>query len=296
MGAAQMDVLKHTLGWCLRALLLGSIASTAVAGDGRLLGTGGATQIEGAAGGGLVPWAVLAGYGTRDETGGTAFYTRVVTDDYHLDVLGAAYTFYNRLELSIAHQRFDLGTLQRQLDLPWDALEQTIIGAKLRLIGNLVYTRWPQLSIGVQYKRLRDDALPRAVGALEGEGFDYYLAASKLFLDAAAGYQLLLSGTLRWSRANQTGLLGFGGDRNADRSLLLEASAAVLINPEFALGVEYRQKPDNLAFAAEDDWYDAFAAWFPNKHVAVVGAWVGLGSIAGLEDQDGPYLSVQVNW
>ncbi|OYW32390.1 MAG: hypothetical protein B7Z51_03330, partial [Methyloversatilis sp. 12-65-5] len=49
------------------ALLSGS-SSTANglhAGD-RLIATGGVTQIEGAAGGGLNPWAVIAGYGTRE--------------------------------------------------------------------------------------------------------------------------------------------------------------------------------------------------------------------------------------
>lgn len=288
--------MKVRCGTLLWLLLFALATGNALAGDGRLLATGGATQIEGAAGGGLVPWAVLAGYGTRDQNGATAFYTRVDTGDYRLEVLGAAWTFRNRLELSVARQRFDLGTLQRQLELPWDALEQNVLAAKLRVTGNLVYSRWPQISLGMQYKQLVDDALPRAVGAREGEDVDFYVAASKLWLDAAAGYQLLLNATLRYSKANQIGLLGFGGDQNSDRSLLFEGSAAVLFNPEFAIGVEYRQKPDNLGFAEEDDWYDAFAAWFPNKHVAVVGAWAELGPIAGLENQSGPYLSVQVSW
>ena len=140
------------------------------ASGGRLLATGGATQVEGSAGGGLVPWAVLAGYGTRDQHGGTAFATHVDTGDYRLDVQGAAYTFGNRLELSFARQRLDLGTLQDQLALPWATLDQDVFGAKLRLAGDLVYTRMPQVSVGVQYKRLHDDALPLAVGARDGAG------------------------------------------------------------------------------------------------------------------------------
>ena len=275
-------------------LLLAPFA--AQAGDGRLLATGGATQFEGAAGGGLVPWAVLAGYGTRDEHGGTAFATHVDTGDYTLDVQGAAYTFNNRLELSFARQRFDLGTLQDQLSLPWATLDQDVFGAKLRVAGDLVYTPMPQVSVGVQYKRLRDDALPLAVGARDGEGIDPYVAATKLFLSAAGGYPLLLNGTVRYSRANQAGLLGFGGDRRRDRTLLLEASAAVVLRPEVVVGIEYRQKPDNLGFAREDDWHDAFIAWFPNKHVSLVAAYADLGSIAGLDDQRGGYLSLQVSY
>lgn len=284
----------------VRAALLApallALAGAAQAGEGRLLATGGATQAEGAAGGGLVPWAVLAGYGTRDEGGGTAFYTRVDTGDYALDAYGVAYTFRNRLELSLARQRFDLGELQRRLALPWDALEQDVFGAKLRLGGDLVYTRMPQLSLGVQHKRLRDGALPVAVavGARADHGTDVYLAASKLWLDAAGGYPLLLNVTLRSTRANQMGLLGHGGDRRGGRSLVFEGSAAVLFDPGWAVGLEYRQKPDNLGFAGEDDWVDAFVAWFPSKRVSVVAAWADLGSIATLDGQRGAYLSVQL--
>lgn len=89
----------------LAALALAAASTAAQADGGRLLATGGATQVEGAAGGGLVPWAVLAGYGTREQDGGTAFYTRVDTGDYALDAAGVAWTFRNRLELSLARQR-----------------------------------------------------------------------------------------------------------------------------------------------------------------------------------------------
>lgn len=276
---------------CALAALLPALP--ALAGQGRLLATGGATQIEGAAGGGIVPWAVLSGYGTDDQHGGTAFYTRVDTGDYALDAYGASYTFANRVELSFARQSFDLGELQRRLALPWDALEQDIYGMKVRLAGDLVYNTLPQVSVGVQHKRLRDGALPLAVGAREDHGTDAYVSASKLFLDAAGGYPLLLNATLRSTNANQAGLLGFGGDRRADRQWVWEGSAAVLLDPRLAIGVEYRQKPDNLGFAREDDWRDVFIAWFPNKRVAVVGAWADLGSIATLDDQRGAYVSVQ---
>lgn len=279
---------------CAATLLLAS--ASVVAGQGRLLATGGATQIEGAAGGGIVPWAVLSGYGTDEQHGGAAFYTRVDTGDYALDAYGASYTFGNRLELSFARQSFDLGELQRRLSLPWDSLDQDVYGAKLRVTGDLVYGRSPQISVGVQHKRLRDGTLPLAIGARDDSGTDAYVSASKLFLDAAGGYQLLLNATLRSSNANQAGLLGFGGDRRADRTWLWEGSAAVLLDPRFAVGVEYRKKPDNLGFAREDDWHDVFVAWFPNKHLAVVGAWADLGSIATLDDQRGAYVSVQLSF
>ncbi|MEO6104570.1 MAG: DUF3034 family protein [Pseudoxanthomonas sp.] len=280
----------------LAPLLLLALSQSAFASDGRLLATGGATSLEGAAGGGIVPWAVLAGYGTDDQNGGTFFATRVDTGDYAMDAAGAAFTFGNRLELSVARQRFDLGELQRRLSLPWNALGQDVFGAKLRVAGDLVYTRMPQVSVGVQRKRLRDGTLPLALGARDDAGTDVYVSASKLFLDAAGGYQLLVNGTLRSTRANQTGLLGFGGDRKGGRSLVGEASVAVVLDPRWAVGVEYRQKPDNLGFAREDDWRDVFVAWFPNKHVAVVGAWADLGDVATLRNQRGGYLSLQLSY
>ncbi len=178
--------------------------------------------------------------------------------------------------------------------MPWNALGQDVFGAKVRLAGDLVYGNAPQVSLGVQYKRLRNGTLPLAIGARDDHGTDIYLSASRLLLQGAAGYQLLLNGTLRATRANQAGLLGFGGDRRNSYRLVPEVSAAVVLSPSWAVGVEYRDKPNNLGFAREQAWADAFVAWFPNKHVSLTAAWADLGDIATLADQRGPYLSLQV--
>lgn len=276
------------------AMLAALALSPAVAraGDGRLLATGGVTEVEGSAGGGLVPWAVLAGYGTRDEVGATAFRTRLDLPDYRLDAWGAAFTWHNRLELSVARDRFDLGTLGRAIGLPGAALRQDVIGAKLRLAGDLVYGPWPQLAVGVQHKRLLDFTIPRLVGARRDRGTDVYLAASQVLLGTAGGYNLLWNVTLRSTAANQFGLLGFGGDRGG-RRLVGEGSLAVLLDPHVAVGAEYRQKPDHLSFARESRAADLFVAWFPDKHVSLTAAYVALGPVAGLRDQRGWYLSLQ---
>lgn len=86
------------------------------------------------------------------------------------------------------------------------------------------------------------------------------------------------------------GLLGFGGPKG-DGGIQAEVSAAILLNKHLALGVEYRQKPDNLGLG-ESDWQDIFVAWFPNKHISVTVAYVDLDTIAGLKGQNGGYLSV----
>jgi hypothetical protein len=107
------------------------------------------------------------------------------------------------------------------------------------------------------------------------------------------GYNVLLNGNARYTRANQTGLVGFGGDLRQSRQWQAELSAGVFYNRHWLAGLEYRQKPDNLAFAREDDWRSAFIAWFPNKHLAAVIGWAELGDVATLSGQDGWYLSLQ---
>ncbi len=269
------------------------LPSLALADNGRLLATGGASSIEGAAGGGITPWAVLGGYGEQGEWGASAFATTVNLPDYRLDVAGLALAYDNRVELSFARQRLDLGSLVHTLNLPEDNLGQDILGLKLRLFGDLIYDQWPQVSLGVQYKHQRNFLIPSLVGAQRDRDTEGYLSASRLLLGAAFGYNLLLNGGVRYSRANETGLLGFGGDRRDSRSLLKEGSLAVLFNPRWALGLEYRQKPDNLSFAGESDWADLFLGYFPNKHLSLVLAYARLGEIAGLDHQNGPYLSLQ---
>ena len=39
--------------------------------QGKLLATGGVSAVEGEGGGGLTPWALISGYGTRDGVGST---------------------------------------------------------------------------------------------------------------------------------------------------------------------------------------------------------------------------------
>lgn len=101
------------------------VSVSANAGDGKLLGTAGLSQLEGSGGGGIVPWATLSGYDSRDEVSGAAFSTQVNVQDYGLQVWGASVGLYDRVELSYARQTFDLTTLGLQI-------RQSIVGAKLR--------------------------------------------------------------------------------------------------------------------------------------------------------------------
>lgn len=274
----------------LNSILLGStllVASNALADEGaRLLATGGASTIEGAGGGGIVPWATLSSYAGEGQFGATVNLSEVAVDDFRLSVQGASLSWNNRIELSYAEQTFDLSTIGGELS-------QSVVGAKVRLAGDLIYGELPQLSVGAQYKKNNDYALPAAVGSRDDSSIDWYVSAAKAWLDGPFHRTWVANLTVRSSKANQVGLLGFGGDKSDSRDWLAEASVAAFLNRYWAVGVEYRQKPDNLSFAEEQDWKDVFVAYFPTKHVSVVGAYTDLGSIAGLDDQTGWYLSVQ---
>ncbi|WP_051085435.1 DUF3034 family protein [Hahella ganghwensis] len=266
--------------------LLCCAATGVQAGEGKLLGTPGVTQLEGSGGGGIVPWATMAGYASRDETAISGFATRVNVDDYRLSVWGAAINLYDRVEVSFAHQNFYLKGAGSEI-------RQDIAGLKVRLSGDLVYTDWPQISAGIQHKMLADDTIADAVGAKDSNhGTDLYVVASKLHLGAIGGYNALWSLAGRATKANQLGLLGYGGDDKDSYSLNLEASVAVLLSRQWALGAEYRQKPDNLSFAEEQDWMDLFVAYLPNKHINATLAYADLGDIAGADHQTGVYLSI----
>lgn len=298
----QTKLLSRTLAAASLSVLAvhGASAAGVRPDSGKLLATGGVSQVEGAGGGGLTPWALITGYGTRDSYGGNVHYTVVRTQDFALDTYGVAVGLLERVELSAAKQKFK-GT-DGALDNV--RIRQDIFGAKLKIAGDAVYDQdrmLPQIAVGVMVKRNEGIKGLGAVtsviqlGAAKENGVDYYLSATKILLDQS----LLLNGTLRATKANQMGLLGFGGDRRDRYQPMLEGSTAYLFTRKLAAGVEYRMKPHNLSVDREEkDYYDAFVAYFPNKHVSVTAAYVSLGDITILNQkrQNGVYLSLQAGF
>jgi len=282
------------------ALFLGLVALTAPAAfagelfdGGKLLATGGVSQVEGAGGGGLTSWAMITGYGSNDGIGANAHYTAVQLPDYNLHTAGVAVGLYDRLELSYAWQGFDTQDVGGTLGLGRGfVFHQNIYGAKLKIIGDAVYDQdsWlPQIAVGVQHKENDRPAIIAAVGGKGSVGTDFYLAASKLFLAES----LLVNATLRETKANQFGILGFGGDKHNAYSTQFEGSAAYLFSRQFATGVELRTKPSNLGIAHEGEAWDLFAAYFFNKNLSLTVAYADLGNIVIKDDQHGAYLSLQ---
>jgi hypothetical protein len=270
--------------------------------EGKLPLTAGFTDVDGAGGAGLVPWATITGYGTADSWGANAHYTIVPLRDFRLRSYGIAVGALDRVEASVTQDQFAAtGTALSGL-----TVEQRIYGLKVRLTGDAVYDQdsWaPQTAIGLEYKRnsgisnLSGVYDPRQLGAVSDSGTDFYLNATKVYL----AQSLLFNVTLRYTNANEFGLLGFGGDRRRDRSVEFESTVAYLLSRTVAIGAEYRDKPHNLSIDDEHAAWDAFVAWAASRHVSVVAAYVSLGSILGAvthetRDQNGAYLSLQVGF
>lgn len=290
------------------------LITPAYAQGGRLLATGGVTEIDGAGGGGIVPWALIAGYGTNDQIGGTAFYTTVVTNNFLLNSVGANVGFYNRVELSYAKQSFSLGSTGSGLGLGLNNnVGQNIFGIKVRLYGNAVYdqnTFMPQISVGMMYKRDTNPILSQALGASSGNGEEYYLALTKLIIGGFFGRDLLVDADVLATKANEDGLLGFGSTTDNSYHAEFEGSAAVLLRPDVAVGGEYKHMPNNGGAlggtsaalqlgnngTTSNSWSDIFVAYFPNKSLSITAAYAMLGNVATVPNQSGPYLSLQASF
>ena len=304
--------MNKTFATTLIAACAGVFCAGAQADTGKLLLTGGVSSIDGAAGGGLTPWAVIGTNATDGETGFSAFATNASTKDYGLNVFGAAVAFQDRYELSIAQQDLNTRNSVAVLGLPGLHLKQTIIGAKVRVAGDAILDSdrlMPQIAVGLEYKTLGSSGLDPTLAFLGAKrnGTDIYVSATKLFL----GQSVLLNGTLRATKANQNGLLGYGatlGGNQNSYTLQPEFSVAYLISKNIVVGGEYRFMRNKLQQAGaaakladglrSQDWKDIFVAWAPTKNVSLTLAYVDLGVIVpgttASRKQQGYYLSAQL--
>jgi hypothetical protein len=259
---------------------------------GKLLLTNGVSSVEGSSGGGVSTWATIGGLETDQGVGLTGHVTLIELPDFGWQSHGLSLGIANRLELSYARQNFDTRDVGTALGLGRGyTFNQDVFGAKVRLAGDLVYgdPLFPQISAGVQHKRSRDASVVQALGAGSASGTDLFVSASKLFLS----YSVLASATVRYTSANEGGLLGFGNSADEGPSAQFEASLAYQLSRRAVVGAELRTKPDNIGLG-EDDWIDLFAAYALTESVTLTAAYVDLGSIATFENQRGGLLSAQI--
>jgi hypothetical protein len=329
--------------------LLGLLGSGAAAAqDSRLLATSGVAEVGGSTGGGIVPWAVISGYDTGDEIGAAANGTYVVVPNYSLTSLGVSVGIHDRFEVSLAHEVLnvnlgalsDLGVLGNQagglgvvpvanpvINLGNQTITMNVVGVKARLFGDLLYTPYPQVSVGVKFKQnenfnsnfsgLGPIGIPKFLGANSASGVDFYIAATKAFINGIFHRVTLVDLTARATKANAMGLLGFGtnagngiatplGTRNNNSyHFELEGSAAVFLRPDVALGGEFRQQPGNMKYpvnasateiGSPGTMTDLFLAYFPNKSLSITAAYADLGQLPFQDSNKGFYLSLNTTF
>lgn len=341
---------RSCIGAAVLAASLASPAAWSWYDDGKVWLTGGVVTTDGAGGGGAVPWATISGYETRDGINGGVHYTLAALSNYTLHSYGATWGFFDRLELSYtnSHLSVDLNNLSTVALVgtllgegaelgtdPWNnTIDLDVYGAKLRLFGDAVYNSHsliPQVAIGGFYKKNKNEELLKTLGAAKTKDWEAYVAATKIFFPIST----LINVTARYTNANQTGLVGFGGCTGGGnnetcedkKELRWETSVAYLLNKNTAIGFEYQQHGDNLDGRSvsvggldlssltdllgipltdgladaltqkeESDWMDLFFAYAPNKNISFTLAYLMLGNITVAEDQRGFYASIHATF
>ena len=166
------------------ASVSGLAGGVAMADTGKLLLTGGVSSIDGAAGGGLTPWATIGTNATDGEIGASAFVSRATSQDYSLNVAGAALGYKDRFEVSIARQDFDASPAIALNGIapfgvqPGQKIKMDILGLKLRVAGDAVLdsdTLMPQIAVGLQYKNVDPGSIGSVLKFLDAktQGTDF---------------------------------------------------------------------------------------------------------------------------
>ncbi len=257
------------------------------------------TNIDGQAGGGLVPWALLS-------SGPTVAMTHLGTQNLGINSLAVNTSFANMVEVSYARNMLGVtGTALGGNNT--DVVDN--FGLKVKL--NDMSDSMPQFALCLVNKRasgnLIDNVVSKAPYGVNTSSTDVYGAASKIV--NIGGKNVLLNGVLRATKADQLGLLGFGGGTTAGASsgykIEPEVSAEIFAADNVIFGAEYRKQP-NYAVAGtngvlyQGSAYDFNIVYVANKNFTLTAAYVNLGQVApaltNATRQNGMFLQGQVNF
>lgn len=256
------------------------------------------TNIDGQAGGGLVPWALLSS-GTLNVA-----ITNLATPNLNVNSVAINTSFANRVEVSVAHNMLGIGGMSNPSNV-----DNYGIKVKLNDMGDAM----PQFAIGAVYKHASGtlvDALASKTGALglgvSTSSTDLYVTASKI---VNMGKTVLFNVAVRGSKANELGFLGFGGGNatgaKTGYSVLPEVSAEIFAAENVILGAEYRAQADNSVAATAgalhtNAAYDLHIVYVANKNLALTAAYTNLGVVApgvlGSGKQNGLLVQGQVSF
>src|ERR1700722_10074152 len=100
--------------------------------EGKFLLTAGFSNLEGAGGGGLVPLALIGGYGSSDSWGANAHFTTILLRDFQLHAYGVSAGLFDRVEVGYTRQKLDVtGTALDGL-----GVSQDVYSVKVKLLGD----------------------------------------------------------------------------------------------------------------------------------------------------------------
>ncbi len=289
-------------------------------------------NIEGEGGGGIVPWAYLINPAKDGKIGSPSLGAWTwISSGYTINFWTAGISLTDRVELGFAWQNLDITQLRDDLrgdsylalnpilagaylDTGDDNMQMITAHAKFLLLKET--DSRPAVAVSAEFKKAlgTDDLennltsgvrsvlgagapkLLEWMGVDSDSGVDFNLMATKLW---KTKMPILTAVNLRLTKANQLGFLGFSDDY----SLHPEVTVAVLPEPNVAIGMEYRHKPDELksvndylranagaAFSAlnnytfqENDFIDFFIAYFPTPKLSITAAVANIGNVVHKE-------------
>ena len=261
------------------------------------------TNVDGQAGGGLVPWALLS-------SGPTVAISHLSTQNVGVNIMAANTSIANMVEVSYAHTMLDvagsgLGNVNNT-----GAVDNLGMKVKLNDMGDSM----PQFALGLVYKNATGNVIGNVLNGgaplklgVDTSSTDVYGVASKIV--NIGGKNVLLNGVLRATKANQMGLLGFGGGTVAGSktgyTVEPEVSFEIFAADNVVLGAEYRAQPSNGVVATDgalhqNAAYDLHIVYVANKNFTLTAAYANLGQVApalnGSNSQNGMYVQAQVNF
>jgi hypothetical protein len=277
-------------------------------------------MIEGAGGGGLNPWALIANGSSKKAVTPAVFGTFGTTPNYDVFSAGINLSISKYAEVYYAHQSMGLpqsltSTLNAGVGsgiLPADvanenSIEQDIVGGKLQVYGGNGVI--PALAVGMNY-HMTSAPIPLALGA-HANGADFYVAGTGVY--PLLGSHIILNADIYVTRSNYLGLLGQGGAGYRSYTAQGGASVGYFVKKDVVVGAEWRSFPGDNLFGAQtylqtalhnpgvnlkqSDWYDGFIAYMPNPQFSVVAAILDLGNMVNIpgssvnSNQTGFYLS-----
>jgi len=212
----------------------------------------------------------------------------------HLEAFTVTETLFDRLEIGLGFNRFDLGDLPQDIeratgiDISDDYVNMLNSNLRLELVKES--DQLPAITMGVHHKNNFtiediDNDLSGSLSNLgieDDSGWDATLYATKMFKFLPRPF--VINAGVRWTKAAHLGLLGF----TDEDSFLAEGSIIVIPMDGWLCAAEYRMKPNEYEEHApvieeEDDWWTVCTAYVVNEHMTISGGYGHFGHVLNHE-------------